>query len=283
MTSLRYGLYVPNLGECAYARTLAEFAVEAERAGWDGFFLWDTILFEKARREPMVDSFTALAAMSVNTRQIRIGTTITPLPRRRPWKVARETVSIDHLSDGRLILGVGLGDPPDIEFETFGEDGGNKIRAEKLDEGLDILVGFWSGKEFSYEGKHYRVDKAVFSPRPRQNPRIPIWVGGIWPNKAPFRRAARWDGAIPVMLEGGRIRPPEPGEIREIIAYVRRFRSNVAPFDVAVIGRATSDRKPNIQLYEQEGVTWWLESLTTYRNSPEEMRERIRQGPATAL
>jgi len=283
MGNLQYGLYVPNFGESSYARTLAELAYDAEEAGWDGFFLFDTIMYKKTLRAPLVDSFTALAAIAMNTRRIRIGTTVTPLARRRPWKVARETVSIDHLSNGRLILGVGLGDPPDAEFETFGEDSNNKVRAEKLDEGLDILVGLWSGEEFSYQGKHYRVDKAVFLPRPKQRPRIPIWVGGFWPNKPPFRCAARWDGVIPLKL--GRTSDswrPEPEDLRPILTYLKKLGTTTTPFDITIIGFGQFENQAKIdriRLYAAEGVTWWLENLSAYRDSPKEMRARIHQGP----
>lgn len=278
MGNLQYGLYLLNLGESSYARTLTELAHEAESAGWDGFFLSDTMMY----RRTTVDPFIALAAIAINTRRIRIGTMITPLPRRRPWKVARETASIDCLSNGRLILGVGLGDPP-AEFEMFGEDSNNRVRAEKLDEGLDILAGLWGGEEFSYQGKHYHIDKAVFRPRPQQQPRIPIWVGGYWPNKPPFRRAARWDGVIPGSVKLGSLSMPEPEELREILAYVKKFRTSATAFDVAIsnFGQETSSQinAKKMRLYTEEGLTWWLESLAPYRDSPEEMRARIRQGP----
>ena len=280
MSNLKYGLYVPNFGESSYARTLAQLAADAENAGWDGFFLFDTIMYKRKLRAPMVDAFIALAAIAMNTKRIRIGTTVTPLARRRPWKVARETVSIDHLSNGRLILGVGLGDPPDVEFEAFGEDGNDKVRAEKLDEALDILVGLWSGDEFSYQGKHYRVDKAQFLPRPKQASRIPIWVGGFWPHKAPFRRASKWNGVIPLKL--GATWRPEPEDLRPMLTYINTLRTTTVPFDVAIIGFGQLEEQTKIdkiRLYAAEGVTWWLENLSSYRDSPEEMRGRIRKGP----
>lgn len=278
-----YGLYVPNIGESSYASTLAELARDAEEAGWDGFFLFDTIMFKKTLQAPIVDAFIALAAIATSTRRIRIGTMVTPLARRRPWKVARETVSIDHLSNGRLILGVGLGDPPDAEFETFGEDSNSRVRAEKLDEGLDILIGLWRGEEFSYQGKHYRIDKALFLPPPKQSPRIPIWVGGFWPHKPPFRRAARWDGVIP-LKEGSTSRGwrPEPEDLPPILTFIKDQRTTPAHFDVAIIGFGELDRQTKVRKiasYAEEGVTWWLENLSTYRDSPTEMRAQIRQGP----
>ena len=284
MVNLKYGLYLLNSGESAYARTLAELAQEAEGAGWDGFFLSDTI---SLRRRPSVDPFIALAAIAMTTRRIRIGTLVTPLSRRRPWKVARETVSIDHLSNGRLILGVGSGEPDREsgirEFGTFGEDSDARVRAEKLDEALDILVGLWSGEEFSYEGKHWRVDRARFLPLPVQEPRIPIWVGGYWPHRPPFRRAARWEGVIPAKGELTGMGMLEPADVREILRYVAKFRTSTTAFDVAISNFGCETAGPigpeKMRLYAEEGLTWWLESLAPYRDSPDEMRRRIRQGP----
>jgi len=280
---LRFGLYLPNFGEVAYARTLAELALESEDAGWDGFFLWDHVMHSKTQRSPMVDSLTALAAIAVKTKRIRLGTTITPLARRRPWTVARQTVTLDHLSNGRLTLGVGLGDPAYADFQMFGESGEKKDRAEKLDEGLEILTGFWTGKQFSYKGKHYAIEKARFLPPTKQKPRIPIWVGGFWPNKAPFRRAAKYDGVIPLRLS----RPIhlEPRDLRNILYYIMKHRKNTGPFDAAVIGSGTekSNAKSTrrIQALAEAGMTWWLESLFLQRNSLKKMKKRIRKGPPT--
>lgn len=280
---LRFGLYLPNFGEVAYARTLAELALESEDAGWDGFFLWDHVMHSKTQRSPMVDSLTALAAIAVKTKRIRLGTTITPLARRRPWTVARQTVTLDHLSNGRLTLGVGLGDPAYADFQMFGESGEKKDRAEKLDEGLEILTGFWTGKQFSYKGKHYAIEKARFLPPTKQKPRIPIWVGGFWPNKAPFRRAAKYDGVIPLRLSS-----PihlEPRDLRNILYYTMKHRKNTSPFDAAVIGSGTekSNAKSTrrIQALAEAGMTWWLESLFLQRNSLKKMKKRIRKGPPT--
>jgi alkanesulfonate monooxygenase SsuD/methylene tetrahydromethanopterin reductase-like flavin-dependent oxidoreductase (luciferase family) len=175
---MQYGIYLPNFGDEISPRALADLACEAEQAGWDGFFLWDHILYSKTQKLRMVDPWIALAAMAMKTERIRLGTSVTPLPRRRPWKLARETVSLDHLSNGRLILSVGLGEPGDAEFGQFGEETDIKVRAAKLDVGLDVLAGLWRGKSFSYQGKYYQVQKTVFLPPPVQTPRIPVWVGG---------------------------------------------------------------------------------------------------------
>jgi len=276
---MHYGIYVPNFGDETTVRTLATLAREAEQAGWDGFFIWDHILYRTSQPLPMVDPWIALTAMAMTTERIRIGTTVTPIPRRHPWKLARETVSLDHLSGGRLILGVGLGDPPEAEFAHFGEEADNRIRAAKLDEGLDVLVGLWSGKAFRYQGKHYQVQKTVFLPPALQVPRIPIWVAGFWPNKAPFRRAARWDGVIP-LKHGG---PLKPNDVRDMLAYINEHRSSITAFDIVKIsstpGDDTMKGEKMVTPFAEVGVTWWLESLYAHRNSFEEMRLRIRQGP----
>ncbi len=182
---VRYGLYVPNFGKACTPQNLVGLAIEAEDHGWDGFFLWDSISGED-RKLPTVDAFTTLAAVATRTKRIRIGTTVTALPRLRPWKVARETATLDHLSNGRLTLGVGLGFPPNQEYSRFGEDPNIKVRAAKLDEALKILVGLWGGKPFAYQGRHFTVKRTQFLPPSKQKPRIPIWVGGFWPRKRPF-------------------------------------------------------------------------------------------------
>jgi alkanesulfonate monooxygenase SsuD/methylene tetrahydromethanopterin reductase-like flavin-dependent oxidoreductase (luciferase family) len=128
----------------------------------------------------------------MRTERILLGTMVTPIPRRHPWKLARETVTLDHLSGGRLLLGVGLGGFPQEEFAAFGETGDAKVRAAKLDEGLEVLTGLWSGARFSYRGTQYRVHDAHFTPSPVQQPRIPIWVAGTWPIKAPFLGRTGW-------------------------------------------------------------------------------------------
>ncbi|MGH2600141.1 MAG: LLM class flavin-dependent oxidoreductase, partial [Dehalococcoidia bacterium] len=192
---MRYCLNLPCGGVCGDARTLAELAVVAEESGWDGVFLEDYIVYQSRQDIPTYDPWVALAAMALRTQRIRLGTMVTPLARRRPWKLAREAVTLDHLSGGRLTLCVGAGDSADVSFTHLGEAADIKQRATMLDEGLEVLAGLWSGEPFSYVGQHYQVREVRFLPRPLQQPRIPIWVGGGYPNRGPVRRAARWDGA----------------------------------------------------------------------------------------
>lgn len=286
---MRYGINLPAFGDFGEPRALAELAHEAEEAGWDAFFIWDHMVFDPSWH-PMVDPWVGLAAVAMRTRRIRIGTLLTPLPRRRPWKLARETVSLDQLSGGRLTLGVGIGDPVQWEFGFFGEATDAKVRAQQLDEGLQIMTGLWSGEMFSFKGEHYQLEEMKFLPRPVQQPRIPIWVGGYWPRKPPMRRGARWDGICPGKTDGALT----PDEWRDILAYIKQYRESDAPFD-AVHGGATSgtDKVRDTELvasYAEAGVNWWIEDISPWRfgqgwedqwkpESTRLMRERVRQGP----
>ena len=278
---MKFGLYVPNFGSECSARSVAELAQAAEVSGWDGLFLWDQILENYKEAHPMVDPWVALAAAAMVTERIRLGTTVTAVARRRPWKLARETVTLDHLSNGRLTLSVGLGDPVEAEFTRFGEQADPKLRAGKLDEGLEILANLWSGNAFKFQGQHYRLERMRFAPPTIQTPRIPVWVGGWWPHKAPFRRAARWDGAFPLKAGGSIVMTPQ--DVRDLRDFIRQQRGDPTPFDLVIMGTTPGDdaRKASKKLaaYQETGLTWWLESLYRWRNSQEGLLRRIRQGP----
>jgi alkanesulfonate monooxygenase SsuD/methylene tetrahydromethanopterin reductase-like flavin-dependent oxidoreductase (luciferase family) len=181
--------------------------------------VWDHVIYDPSFH-PIADVWVALAAVAMRTRRMTIGTMVTPLARRRPWKVARETVSLDRLSGGRFVLGVGLGDPAKWDYGFFGEETDARVRAAQLDESLTILAGLWTGEPFRFEGRHYSLAEVTFRPTSAQRPRIPVWVGGQWPNKPPLRRAARWDGLAPIKW-GGDLRPDE---VAEAVAYVRLHR-----------------------------------------------------------
>lgn len=281
-----YGVHVQNSGEYGDARILATMARDAEDAGWDGFFIWDHLLYTINETLPVVDPWIALAAIALNTERVRIGPLVTPLARRRPWKLARETASLDILSGGRLILGVGLGEPGDLEFAHFGEESGARTRAAKLDEALSILAGLWSGAPFRYEGMHYHIEESTFLPSPVQSPRIPIWVGGEWPNKPPFRRAARWDGIFP-SKRGVRLdEMMTSDDLSEIVNFVKQERPSDDSFDsfVVALGGYTpgNDRHQAIATvapYVDVGLTWWLEGINSLRGSLQDARDRIHQGP----
>jgi alkanesulfonate monooxygenase SsuD/methylene tetrahydromethanopterin reductase-like flavin-dependent oxidoreductase (luciferase family) len=280
---VHYGVSVPNFGEYGDARRLAELAREAEDAGWDGFFIWDHVAFSGKSPAPLADTWTALTAIAMRTTSIRLGPLVTPVPRRRPWVLARQAVTLDHLSGGRLTLGVGIGYPPRSEFERFGEDADAKVRAQKLDEGLAILDGLWSGEPFSFEGQHYRLQETIFLPRPVQAPRIPIWVAGHWPNKPPFRRAARWDGIFPESVAAGWEQTMPIEDVQEAMGYIRAHRAADTPFDL-VIGADTTGTdherdRDHLAPYIEAGLTWWVENLRPTRGTLEQMRARLRLGP----
>lgn len=280
---MRYAINVPNFGDYGSPAALVALAFEAEQAGWDGFFIWDHVLGDLSLREPMVDPWVALAAIAALTERIRLGPMITPVARRRPWKLARETVTLDHLSGGRLIFGAGLGHPPDADFDVFGETPHAKVRAQKLDEGLDVLTGLWSGKPFRYDGGYFNLGEVTFMPPPLQQPRIPVWIGGIWPAKRPFRRAAKWDGVFPMKV--GRDGVPvtlTPDDVMQVRAYIDRHRTDAAPYDVVIGGETPTDinrATEQIIPYVEAGVTWWMEGLGPWRGSIEKMTERIQAGP----
>ena len=284
---MKYALYLPPFGAYGDARALANLALDVEQAGWDGFFLWDHVALDWMTT-PIADPWVALTAVAMNTTRIRFGTTVTPLARRRPWKLARETVSLDHLSGGRLTLGAGLGGGK-AEFEWLGEPADPRELGARLDEALEVLAGLWSAEPFHYAGRYYQVEQAHFLPAPCQQPRIPVWIGGFWPNKPPFRRAARWDGVFPLAKDLESYLKPE--DIRDIGAFIKTQRVDDTPFDIANTGFTPGDNpaaaRDWVAKYEAAGVTWWMEGINPWRfgwdmQGPwpvEAMRERILQGP----
>jgi alkanesulfonate monooxygenase SsuD/methylene tetrahydromethanopterin reductase-like flavin-dependent oxidoreductase (luciferase family) len=219
---------------------------------------------------------------------------VTPLPRRRPWLVAREAVTLDVLSGGRLTLGLGNGSPV-REFAAFGEEADLRIRAAKLDEGLAIIDGLFSGRPFSFAGEHYRLDEVEFLPTPLQRPRMPIWLATTWPIRAPFRRAARWDGTWPLRRDpDGISRPMSPDDIRGVCEVIAEERAAAglpaglaadpaAPFDVLVAGVTPADdpaaAAATAREFADAGATWWTERINMARGDLAEMRRRIRRGP----
>lgn len=276
MSEVRRGLAVPCFRE--NPEDLVQLGIAAEKAGFDGYFLWDHLVWQdEGEGPPIVDPWQVLAAVAVNTTRIRIGTLITPVPRRRPWQLAKETTTLDRLSGGRLTLGVGIGSPSRGDFGIFGEPADERVRAELLDEGLDVLVGLWSGEWFSYHGRHYTVGPVRFTPTPVQRPRIPIWVGGILPSTRPLARAARWDGMVPIRAGQGLIPAQDLGAVHNRIAQLR----GSADFDLVV----WADLEPTaghvdalLPAYQHAGITWWIESARPEPQWWQRTEKRVARG-----
>jgi alkanesulfonate monooxygenase SsuD/methylene tetrahydromethanopterin reductase-like flavin-dependent oxidoreductase (luciferase family) len=277
---MKLGVNVPNFGEFADPRVFAALAVDAEEAGWDGVFVWDHMLVWSGN--VVGDPWILMAAAAAATDRIMLGPMVTPVPRHRPWKLAREAVSLDQLSGGRLTLGVGIGFPPDPEFTAFGEPVDERIRAEMLDEALEVIRALWTGEPFAFDGRHYHLDEMSFRPVPVQKPRIPIWVAGMWPNRRPFQRAARFEGVFPI--KAGEDMPMlEPSELGEIVRYVDQHREGDGPYDVVTYAdlRGEAGRAAEmVEEWTEAGATWIHVGPGDFGMEPfESFRARIRAGP----
>jgi len=275
MTSLKFGLASPSNN----ARQVANLAHLAEGAGWDGFFLGDAIWCE----DPMI----ALAAAAMTTSRIRLGTMVIPVPLRKPWKIASESVALDLLSEGRLILGLGPG-AVWMGWQSFQDEStDNRSRAEMLDETIDILTLLYQRKQFDYDGKHYHLkltlmDEMHYPPKPVQQPRIPLWVVGIWPRPKSMQRTLKCDGLLPEKRDAdGKPADLTPEDLRQIKAYVEENRTSTTPFDIVVSGKTAGQDPARVKdkflEWADAGATWWIEGLW---GDPEEVViERLRQGP----
>lgn len=281
---MQFGLSIPAFGDFANMDTLIATAQMAEEAGWDGFFIWDHVVFTEAYYA-IPSTWVALAAIAMNTSRMKLGAMVTPLSRRRPWNVAREAVSVDQLANGRLIFGAGLGEPVAWDFGHFNEEQDARKRAERLDEGLEIITGLWTGEPFHYEGTHYQLKEVIFQPCPVQSPRIPIWIGGGWDKKRPMRRAARYDGFFPLKW----MDTITLDEWRGIMQTVNAMRQDDGPYDW-IHGGQTPGNRPDeaadiVRPYAEIGITWWVEGIgeafegSWRRDITEAMQARIRQGP----
>lgn len=286
--AMRYSVNVPNFGEFAAAEVFAEVARRAEQAGWDALLVWDHVVEQKDLRREIADPWILLTAAALATHGIRLGTAITPVARRQPSKLAREVATLDRLTGGRMVLGAGLGAPVDDEYASFGDTTDTRVLAERLDEGLHALDLLWSGEPVTYRGNQITINDVVFLPAPVQRPRVPIWVGGFWPNKAPMRRAARWDGAIPTMAGMDAARPPDVSEVRDLVMFLRGCRADNGlgdrPFDIVIGGMSPAGSAAGRDLVgplADLGITWWDERMPWGDDleRAEPILRRIEQGP----
>lgn len=284
VTRMRYGFVLPY-GD---ARTAADLAAIAEEHGWDGFFVWEGIW--------AIDAWVSLAAAAMRTERIRLGTMLTPLPRRKPWELAGQTSTVDNLSGGRVTLSVGLGVSGHDRFWLFEDDPGRRVRAEQFDEGLAMLESLWREEPFEFHGTHYRsrvIDalNPPAPPAPVQKPRIPVWVVGGWPRPKSMRRAARWDGWLPNYAPVGATERLEftPDLLRAGADWIRAHRADVGltmdGYDIVMEGSTCADdprgAAETVRPWADAGATWWLDA--TWDLEPGRIREeserRLRAGP----
>jgi alkanesulfonate monooxygenase SsuD/methylene tetrahydromethanopterin reductase-like flavin-dependent oxidoreductase (luciferase family) len=274
---VRYGIIL-TAGDI---HEIVAMAAEAEDAGWDGVFYWDGIAIPSA--DPIYDPWVTMAAIAMRTERVRFGAIITPPSRRRPWKLARETMTLDHLSGGRIVLPVGLGALDDPGFGGVGEPTDRRIRAELLDESLEILTHAWSGAPFTYEGKHYNLAEMTFRPPSVQQPRIPIWVVALWPRPKSVERAFRYDGILPYLTgpDGGPA-AVTPEDIRAMAAAARDRKGEGVPFDIILDGTTPANdaqtARERVLPLAEAGATWWIESPWE-APSVASLRERIAAAP----
>jgi hypothetical protein len=258
-----YGFVVPF----ADAGDVGELAAAAEEAGWDGLFVWEPVWG--------VDAWISLALAAVRTSRIRLGTLLTPPSRRRPAELAGQVATVDRLSNGRVILSVGLG-AVDSGFEAFGEETDRRVRAELMDECLDIVTGLWAGQPFKYDGKHYTITPTEFPTigDTVQQPRVPIWCVGALNRPKSMARALRWDGILPQVLSEGVGEHPSLEEIADL-----RRQVGDRPYDIVIEGEG-SQHAP--AAWADAGATWWIESMWSAVGQAEPVLaalDRLRDGP----
>jgi alkanesulfonate monooxygenase SsuD/methylene tetrahydromethanopterin reductase-like flavin-dependent oxidoreductase (luciferase family) len=277
--ALEFGIFVPPFADFAEPERMVELGVAAEEAGWDGLFLWDHMLAVPGMA--VADSWVTAAAIAQATSRIRLGMMVTPLARRRPWVLARETATLDRLSKGRLVVGVGLGDDGWSEFSSFsGEPVERAERARLLDETLEVLRAFWSGEPVEFEGERVSVHSGAFLPRPVQDP-LPIWVAARAPHRRPLERAARHQGCFPLLEQGDPPLLPEPEDVARLKADLV---AHGAAADIDIVCRGATGLVPDDTLavgfaeLEAAGMTWWLDSYAPGEPA-DEVLEIIGHGP----
>jgi alkanesulfonate monooxygenase SsuD/methylene tetrahydromethanopterin reductase-like flavin-dependent oxidoreductase (luciferase family) len=286
---MHFSINIPNFGDFADPRSVATVAAAAEQAGWDGLFVWDHVVHDKRERrgKPFGDPWMLLTAAALATSRIRLGPLVTPVARRRPQQLARQVATLDALSGGRVIFGAGLGGPIEDEYASFGEPTDPAVLAERLDEGLDLLQRYWSGSPVDHDGRHYQVRDVTLLPATVQRPRPPVWIAGFWPNRPPMRRAARWDGAVPLFTSARHGHAPHADEVRELVAYVERHRDDPkdTPFEIVLGGVSPAEDAKAHDLIGpliDAGATWWDERQLQTSDALDRLDpvlRRIEQGP----
>jgi alkanesulfonate monooxygenase SsuD/methylene tetrahydromethanopterin reductase-like flavin-dependent oxidoreductase (luciferase family) len=273
-----YGVFLPPFAEFADPHRVTALALSAEQSGWDGFFLWDHMLARPGMA--VADPWVTMAAVASATTRIRLGALVTPLPRRRPWVLARQMATLDQLSMGRLIGGIGLGDDGWAEFSSFGEETDPVARGQRLDEALELVRLFLGGNAVRFPGRHYVVDASPLLPRPLQDP-LPLWGAVRWPNRKPLARIAKLQGCFPIFPGGGPPVPPQPEDIVALRSAL--IDLGAAPgIDIAIRWALAADDPATVPVkvaaLEVAGVTWILEAVSP-GEAPEIVEQVVARGP----
>lgn len=276
---MRYAFNFPLFDHLSDERVLAKLAHEAEESGWDAVMVWDHVNLHHpgianggAHAEPWI----ALALMAQRTESVLLGTCVTPVARRRPVKLAREILALHRLSGGRFMFGAGLGVGED-EFDDLGEERDLPTRGAMLDESLEIISAVLSGKPVEFAGQHYQIHSPTALD---QRAEVPIWLAGTWPNKKPFRRAARYDGIYAMKV--GFADPLTPQDVAAMAAYIQQHREANKLFNLAVGATTTGDRardRARAMALEEAGANWWLDGTLTSFEDLQALRVRLHAGP----
>jgi alkanesulfonate monooxygenase SsuD/methylene tetrahydromethanopterin reductase-like flavin-dependent oxidoreductase (luciferase family) len=273
---MKHGLFLPPFDGLAHVERMADLAVVAEEAGWDGFFVWDHLRYSAPVRD-ILDPYICLAVMAARTSRIILGPMVTPLIRRRPQVVARQAVTLDRLSKGRLVMGFGIGDDyPGGELACFGELTEAAERGRALDEGIAIFRGLVSGEEVNVAGEFLKAQEVTFQPTAYRASGIPVWTACRWPNSAPLRRAAKQQGVMVIQIT-------EPEQVAVLKAKLSEAGADLDHFDVVVWGQR--DEK---MIYREDeryaewaraGVTWFLTGPGPFNLDFDEVRKYVAAGP----
>lgn len=277
---MKFGFVLPF----GSARETAEAAKLAEQAGWDGLFVWEPVWG--------IDAWVSMTAAAMVTQKIMLGTMLSPISRMRPWDLAGKAVTLDHLSNGRLTISVGLG-AVDTGFADFGEVTDRKARAELVDESIDILHGLWKGQPFTHDGKHYKIKENKFvhqPPKPLHHDRVPIWMVGALGHEKSMRRVLKCDGLLPTKLDPSSTGPVDkplfsPADLRDAIAWIKANRTATTPFDIVMEAPFGADPAKEAEImapWQEAGATWWIDSMWMAENNDDgkrKVRERIELGP----
>jgi alkanesulfonate monooxygenase SsuD/methylene tetrahydromethanopterin reductase-like flavin-dependent oxidoreductase (luciferase family) len=264
---MRHGLFLPPFDALANPDLLVELAIDAERSGWDGFFLWDHLKYGSRVRD-ILDPYICLTAIAAATSTMELGVMVTPLVRRRPAVLARQAVTLDHVSHGRLVLGFGIGDDFAGELSSFGDEVDARVRGRILTEGLGVLTDLMSGEPVDHDGEFYRASDVRYLPVPARAGGIPVWLASRWPNPAPLRRAAKYQGVFVIGLT-------DPSDIAELRRRLSDSGADLGHFDIVVLGAIGDDAND----WEQAGATWRLAQIGPYELEPSAVREIVLAGP----